>query len=222
MAASPYVYERQVEYWTSREVEGFLLDQGFEVLVFPLTALTEKEVPADFLFLDKGTSKLFGFQFKTLYGNGNDHWVLSDDQHRTMRSYSWLYYGLSEMSEVVQYRSALHYLRLVDSDFEFKPRLERGDLTFANRARYVRWAPFFEGLKSCRYGCRIRTKGQLQRAVWPEESTAAPRELSQFVDEAFVANMDRRRVARFSNLLREEWHPPSSNQPTAPDGLRRR
>lgn len=60
---TPYVYERQVEYWTSRGMEGFFLDAGFEILVLPITQLTERGVPADFLYLDTGTNKIFGFQF---------------------------------------------------------------------------------------------------------------------------------------------------------------
>jgi hypothetical protein len=43
-------YERQVEYWTSRGIEDFFLDNGFEVPVFPLTQLTEAAIPSDFLF----------------------------------------------------------------------------------------------------------------------------------------------------------------------------
>jgi hypothetical protein len=62
MPEAPYIYERQVEYWTSREIEGFFLDSGFEVLVLPITQLTERGVPSDFLFLDGRTNKLFGLQ----------------------------------------------------------------------------------------------------------------------------------------------------------------
>jgi len=203
MPARPYVYERQVEYWTSREIEGFLLDQGFEVLVFPLTGLTEKQVPADFLFLDQGTSKLFGLQFKTLYGNGTDHWALSDSQHRTMRNYDWMYYGLSELRETSQHRSALHYLRLIAPTFNFKSKLERGDLTHANLGRYVRWAPFFDGLRSCRYGRRVCDKKGLLSALWLRSSEELPPEIGNLVDEVFVANMDRRRAVRYSTLLTE-------------------
>lgn len=44
-------------------MEGFFLDAGFEILVLPITQLTERGVPADFLYLDTGTNKIFGFQF---------------------------------------------------------------------------------------------------------------------------------------------------------------
>jgi hypothetical protein len=64
---TPYIYERQVEYWTSRGIEDFFLDNGFDVLVYPLTQLTETDVPSDFLFRDQSTKKLFGLQFKSLY-----------------------------------------------------------------------------------------------------------------------------------------------------------
>jgi hypothetical protein len=74
---TPYIYERQVEYWTSRDIEDFFLNDGFQVSVFPLTQLTEENVPSDFLFLDTGSSKIFGIQFKALYKNDEDFWNLS-------------------------------------------------------------------------------------------------------------------------------------------------
>lgn len=30
--AKPYLYERQSEYWTSRQIEEFFLDAGFELI----------------------------------------------------------------------------------------------------------------------------------------------------------------------------------------------
>ena len=69
----PFLYERHVEYWTTREIEGFLLDSGFEAIVLPITQLTERDVPANFFFLDNQTNKLYGIQYKALYHNGDDY-----------------------------------------------------------------------------------------------------------------------------------------------------
>ena len=85
-------------------MEGFLLDAGFEIVVLPITQLTERGVPADFLYLDTATNKIFGFQFKALYKNGHDHWNLEQAQHRSLASFDWMYYGLSDLKTSRQHR----------------------------------------------------------------------------------------------------------------------
>lgn len=60
---TPYVYERQTEYWTSRGIEEYFLDAGFQVLTYPLTQLTEgRVIPFDFIFHESKTYKIFGIQ----------------------------------------------------------------------------------------------------------------------------------------------------------------
>src|SRR5437870_12073445 len=113
MPAGPYIYERQVEYWTSREIEGFFLDSGFEVLILPITQLTEHGVTSDFLFFDGRTNKVFGLQYKALYHNGEDFWNVDQRQHATLGAFEWIYYGLSDLTSAKQHRNALHYLRVV-------------------------------------------------------------------------------------------------------------
>ncbi|VXD22151.1 hypothetical protein PL8927_730024 [Planktothrix serta PCC 8927] len=34
MGAKTFVYERQVEYWTSRQIEEFFLNAGFNIIVY--------------------------------------------------------------------------------------------------------------------------------------------------------------------------------------------
>src|SRR5689334_16901835 len=109
MPATPYVYERQVEYWTSRGIEDFYVDSGFEVIVLPITQLTEAHVPADFIFFDQQTTKLFGLQYKALYHNGHDHWNINQQQHTKLRQFDWMYYGLSDLKSGTQQRTALYY-----------------------------------------------------------------------------------------------------------------
>lgn len=36
MVARTFVYERQVEYWTSRQIEEFFLNAGFDIVVYPV------------------------------------------------------------------------------------------------------------------------------------------------------------------------------------------
>jgi|AVFP01.1.fsa_nt_gi hypothetical protein len=74
---SPYLYERQAEYWTSREIEDYFLDAGYEIVTFPLSQRTEKVVPFDFIFFEQATTKLFGLQYKALYSNDFDYWPLN-------------------------------------------------------------------------------------------------------------------------------------------------
>jgi hypothetical protein len=202
MVPAPYIYERQVEYRTSREIEGFFLDSGFEVLVLPITQLTERQVPSDFLFFDGSANKLFGLQFKALYHNADDYWNLDADQHRTLGYFEWMYYGLSDLTSSRQHRNALHYLRVVSPSFSYEARLTRPRLQQLQVPRYVRWAAFFEGVRDCRYGCRVGSGAELARVLWPREVPAAPRELSEIADEVFMANFEGRRTVRFSSAIR--------------------
>lgn len=202
MPEGTYVNERQVEYWTSREIEGFFLDSGFEVTVLPITQLTERAVPADFMFLDGHTNKLFGLQYKALYHNGEDFWNLDERQHSTLQGFDWIYYGLSDLRSGRQHRNALHYLRVVGSGFPFSPRLTRRDFQQSGFSRYLRWAAFFEGLCDCRFGRRITSSLDLQHAIWPQVESM-PREIGEIVTDVFLTDLEGRRTTRFSSLLRD-------------------
>src|SRR5688572_22319757 len=117
MAEATYVHERQSEYWTSREIENFFADSGYEILVLPINQIVEKKVPADFLYFDKNTCKIFGLQYKALYHNDIDHWNITQTQHETLSYFPWIYYGLSEIRSSREHRVALHYVRVIGSDF---------------------------------------------------------------------------------------------------------
>ncbi len=203
MPTGPYIYERQVEYWTSREIEGFFLDSGFEVLVLPITQLTERGVPSDFLFLDGRTNKLFGLQYKALYHNSDDFWNVDQRQHSTLSAFDWIYYGLSDLTSARQHRNALHYLRIVPTGFPFDPHLSRRHFQQPGFSRYFRWAAFFEGVRDCRFGRRVMTSGDLQQALWPHADTA-PREITEITNEIFLTDFENRRAVRFSSMLRDQ------------------
>ncbi len=107
MPEGPYVPERQTEYWTSRQIEEHYLNAGFELLVFPLTQLSERHLPADFILFDKHRAKVVGLQYKALYHNGNDHWRLTAHQHEQMRErFPWIYYSASELRSIRDHRNA--------------------------------------------------------------------------------------------------------------------
>lgn len=198
---TPYIYERQVEYWTSRGIENFFLDEGFELLVLPLTQLTEKDIPSDFLYLDTATNKLFGLQFKALYKNGDDHWNLDQHQHNQLQNFDWMYYGLSELKLVSQHRNALHYLRVASPSFEFRSKFQP-TVSWQNEVwPNFGWAAFYESSASCRHGRPIRSRSDLQAALWTHSERAVPREISEIASEVFITNFDSRRAIRYSSSL---------------------
>lgn len=200
---TPYIYERQVEYWTSRGIEDFFLDNGFDVLVFPLTQLTERDVPNDFMFRDQGTKKLFGLQFKSLYKNGEDAWNISESQHERLQQFDWMYYGLSDLTSASQQRTALHYLRIKGVDFPYQPHLTRKDLSGSGTGGvYFRWAAFYEGLKDCRHGRRIHNRQELHESLWPYPDRVAPREIVEIADEVLLSDFQQRRAIRYSSVIR--------------------
>jgi hypothetical protein len=47
----------------------------------------EKQVPSDWVFVDQSRLKVFGLQYKALYSNGEDHWLLDRTQHDTLQTY---------------------------------------------------------------------------------------------------------------------------------------
>lgn len=201
--ATPYIYERQVEYWTSRGIEDFFLDSGFDVLVYPLTQLTEADVPADFLFRDQATMKLFGLQFKSLYRNGEDGWNINQQQHQRLQRFEWMYYGLSDMKTPSQQRTALHYLRIKGIRFAYQAQLTCNDLSgFGPGGGYLRWAAFYEGLKDCRHGRLIRTQDELRRSLWPYADQIAPREIVEIASEVLLSDFHNRRAIRYSSVIR--------------------
>jgi len=120
MAGSPYIHERQSEYWTSRAIEDYFLDLGFEVLTLPIPQNIEKMIPADFIFFDKQRTKLFGLQYKALYKERRDYWPINKEQHQQITHYKWIYYCLSELKSSAEHRTALHQVRIVDTGFEFQ------------------------------------------------------------------------------------------------------
>lgn len=200
--ATPYVHERQSEYWTSRQIEEFYLDAGFEVIVFPLTQYNERLVPTDFIFFDKQHSKLFGFQYKAMYHEGNqDFWNIDKTQHENIKKFPWIYYSLSELRQASEYRLALHQTRILDSNFSYQERLyPKGS---EKKNYYNRWAAFYEGLEECRKGVLVHSVQQLTKLLKPEENFELPWEFSKSLVDIFLADFASKRAVHLSPFLKD-------------------
>jgi hypothetical protein len=179
MSGTPYVYERQTEYWTSRQIEDFLLDEGFEVITYPLTAKSEAVVPADFLLFDRGRTKLVGFQYKTLYHNGSDHWELDDQQHADLQRRPWIYYATSELRDPKEFRNALYRVRFYPTAFPYKPELPAG----GEKRLYYRWGAFADAFRRCRVGLVVKNLAHLHELLRPSTHHVATRELSEIIPD---------------------------------------
>lgn len=188
--ATPYLYERQTEYWTSRGIEDYFLDARYEVVVFPLSQLSEKELPLDFLFLDQTHSKLFGVQYKALYHNERDFWPLNERQHAKLRAYrDWAYYGLSEMTSVDDQRVAIQRTLFVPVSIDYESKLYKGQL----ESHYYRWGGFLNGLERCSVGLRVKNRGDLEQAVRPLQRDYIE-EIDRDLLDLFVVNLRNRRM----------------------------
>jgi len=189
---SPYVAEVQTARWTSDAVRQAFRDAGFSVTEWPLTQHLEKQLPADAIFFSRRFSKLFGFQYKTVYRNGKDHWPLDPNQHRRLRVYPWIYYCCSELRDPADHGLALHFARIYATGFGYQPRLS-GSSYSEGQARYIRWGAFYQQLKQCRAGLRVTSRTDFADAVGTLSGNARLREVVQMGD-VLLADFDRRAV----------------------------
>lgn len=188
--ASPYVYERQTEYWTSRGIEDYFLDAGFQVVTFPLTQRSEREIPFDFVFFEGKTSKMFGLQYKALYQNQRDHWCLDEQQHQNLQGFrDWGYYCFSEVTRTDQLRVAIHHALFVPVSLDFHRQVFAGRLNSA----YYRWGGFAEALERCTSGIRVSNRQDVVAALHRHDHSTT-REIDELLLDVFVANMENRRV----------------------------
>ncbi len=210
----PYVYERQSEYWTSRQVEEYFLDEGFEVMTFPLTQYTERLIPADFIYFDKQRSKLFGFQYKALYHNGEDYWPIDSRQHTTLLNFPWIYYCLSELQPVQDPRAALHSVRIVETNAigEQTKVFSTGEQSLRT---YSRWLAFYQGLEKCYNGVKVESRSHLTKLLRPGNDIDTPRELAHLLVDLFLTDFSSRHTIHFSPMLRD-YEISDSNDPDKP------
>ncbi|MBC1214970.1 hypothetical protein GNE08_12150 [Trichormus variabilis ARAD] len=196
MTDATYIAERQVEYWTSRQIEEFLLNAGHEILVYPIDQRTERYLPADFLY-NMGTSvKMFGIQYKALYHNGIDYWKLDQRQHTTLTNFPWIYYGLSDIKKASDFRNSLHYLRVYENQ---KPIPDKFPAN--NNVYYTRWAVFYESLLSCKQGAIVSTKQELVNLLSPYTTQVIRQESLNNIVDVFAFNIESKKTVKFSSQL---------------------
>lgn len=200
MKPTPYIYERQSEYWTSKQIENYLLDFGFEMLTLPIPPHIEYLLPADFIFFDRKHAKLFGLQYKALYHNDRDHWHLDEYQHRTLKLYPWIYYCFLEVREVAEFRAALHLARIADNNFSYTGEVyPDGRDRFSN---YSRWATFYRNLEKCTKGVLVTSESELKDLLMAGSDDPSLERLTQQAVDIFLVDFDSKHALHYSPLLR--------------------
>ena len=203
VAVKPKVKERQTEFWTSRAIESFFLDEGYEVTTFPLSGVTEGELPLDYIFWTPQFSKMFGIQYKALYGWGDeDYWPIDVAQLAARMAIPWAVYSLSEIEDPRQWRSALHRQVLVfPNRIEARTghhQIKRREL--GEKLKYARWGALVAMIERCDFGLRVESaeglRSELQRLVRSPNA-----ELLQMVD-LFVADKEERKLLHLDPMLR--------------------
>lgn len=164
--AKTYVTERQSEYWTSRQIEDFFENCGVDVHTIPVPQHIEKNIPADFIFIPTQKIKLFGIQYKALYKESSgDFWKLESHQHRTLKQFPWVYYGLSELKSRNQKRNSLHLLKIYKPDAFTFPSSGKFKQDSPPVSGYYRWGGFYKLLEECKCGLKINSLEDLRSAL---------------------------------------------------------
>lgn len=203
-----YVPERQVEYWTSRQIEDFFMNEGFDLIVYPIDQSIERYLPADHIF---ESGKLFGLQYKVLYQNGGDHWRMREKQHSMLQKFSWIYYGLSDFKSLKpphRCRNSLHYLQLCESNILsnilYKNNRFVSKLPISSKKSYTRWAIFYEKLLQCDRGCKVNSRKELISRLMPYIEEGRPDHVSERINEmadVFVIDVKSQQAFHFSPYL---------------------
>lgn len=179
---TPYVPERQVEYWTNVQIQLALQSLGCEVSVFPVTGRLERVLGVDAVFACDFV-KLFGLQYKVLHPDGGDHWNLTPDHQRAaLRRSDWAYYCCSDMRSMRQAATALHLARFYNPRTGTFPahRLDLGE-----RLMYARWGGFLAQLAQCRAGVAVTSPKDLS------DRLGESREAAEIVDAIVVVGFRR-------------------------------
>jgi hypothetical protein len=188
LAASPYIPEEQTADWISLGVRDFFRNAGYRVITYKLTQHLEKDLPADRTFLDPATWKIFGFQYKTLYHNGEDRWPLDEVQHETLVDFPWIYYCLSELTDPREEQTALHQARIHRVSFNYRPAILQKE---RRSPRYYSWGEFYLGLKRCTFGQKLWSPIEFERLAKKVHGKARQKQVRQMY-ELFLVELDQR------------------------------
>lgn len=169
-------------------------------MTFPLTQYTERLIPADFIYFDKQRSKLFGFQYKALYHNGEDYWPIDSRQHVTLLNYPWIYYCLSELQSVQDNREALDLMRIVETN-EIGEQMKLFPTGTQGLRTYGRWLAFYQGLEKCYKGVKVESRSHLTKLLRPGDGIDTPRELAHLLVDLFLTDFSSRHAVHLSPML---------------------
>jgi hypothetical protein len=186
----PYIPEEQIADWTSLGIRDFFTRAGYRVVTYRPTQRLERDLPADRVYLDIESGKVFGLQYKPLYHNGEDYWPVDDQQHDTLRHFPWIFYCCSELIDVSEHGIALDYARVYRPRFRYRDRIVRSR---RRSPRPISWSDFFAGLKRCRYGKKLWRAGEFSVLLTMVEGLARQRQTQQMY-ELFVVELERKAV----------------------------
>ena len=154
------------EYSTSRQIEGFFKNAGFDMSVCPIDQNTERYLPYDHIFYVEGLVKIFGIQYKVLYKNGEDHWIMNARQHSMLQKFPWIYYGLSDLKSATEINNSLDHLRLYKNNIRLRQNNRfMSKLPASSRKYYTRWDTFYEELLQCNRGFKVQLKGEVEGGI---------------------------------------------------------
>lgn len=197
----PYIYERQIEYWISRQIEEFYLNAGFELMVLPLNQRHEKLIPSDFIFFDQKQTKLFGLQYKTLYEDENDYWPISITQQKSLAPFPWIYYCLSGLKNVQEHRNSLYFAKFMPVNVLrwTEEVFIRGDYRLQNiEHEKDTWGAFYNGLQECTVGTLVESRQHLEKLFIPVDDD---KDMFDFLDQVvdlFLPDYSLRKIVHLS------------------------
>lgn len=202
MATYVSVSEREFEYSTSHQIEDVFKNAGFDMSVRPIDQNTESYLPYDHIFYVDGLAKIFGIQYKVLYKNGEDHWIMNARQHSMLQKFPWIYYGLSDLKSATEIDNSLDHLRLYKNNIRLRQNNRfMSKLPASSRKSYTRWATFYEELLQCSRGFKVNSRGKLKEELisylMPDIEGKRPDHVTRRINEmadVFVINVKSRKA----------------------------
>lgn len=165
-----------------------------------MSQLTEKLIPADFIFYEKSLVKIFGLQYKALYQSKNtdDYWKLDERQHEQLQKFDWIYYCFSELKSYKEHRVALHKCIFKDSNFEFIPKILARQAWAAGKRGYYRWAGFFDKFLKCKLGMQIHNLDRIASVIQPNSDFNIRWIARENLIDIFLTELNSKRIIHYS------------------------
>jgi hypothetical protein len=162
---TPYVYERQVEYWTNSQLEIALKSMGFDVSCHPITPRLENALGVDAIFGgDPVIRRVFGLQYKALHRGEPNFWQATSQQHSVLLRHTWAYYCLSDVRSMGDGPATLRLARFTrprHTPIDRRSRINAKGEGF----RYWRWNSFSQALLHRKIGRAVTSRSALARLL---------------------------------------------------------